>query len=139
MRVTRPISWLLLGLIAGACATSGGGLPNRDIITGEQLEDSGYPDVYQALQDHPRLIFTMNQDSGREEVWIRGRHVNPGGTAGERGMLLVLDGVRRLDTIDILRNLRPREVRTIRILTAAEAGGRYGTGSANGVLEITTR
>ncbi len=131
---------LVLLLIGAGCASSGGNsLPSRSIITGEDLAETGYPDVYQALRDHPRLTFTRNADTGREEVWLRGRHANPGVVTVERGMLIVMDGSRRADPISVLRNLKPQDVATIRILTASEAGGRYGTGAANGVLEILTK
>lgn len=135
---SAALSLVLVAVLACASGGSNEAL-SRSIITGDQLEDSGYPDVYQALRDHPRLVFTTDSDTGREEMWLRGRHVRPGTHVGERGVLLVMDGTRRSDTISILRNLKPREVLQIRILTASEAGGRYGVGSANGVIEITTR
>lgn len=142
MRFQRGLGTLTVALLllAGACATSGGNsLPSRSVITGAELMETGYPDVYQALRDHPRLTFTLNSDTGREEVWLRGRHANPGVVTVERGMLVVMDGSRRADPIAVLRNLKPQDIATIRILTASEAGGRYGTGAANGVLEILTK
>lgn len=57
---------------------------------------------------------------------------------GRIGPVAYLDGVRLID-LDLLRDVRPREVVEVRFLPGLEATTRFGAGHTDGVILVTTR
>lgn len=141
MRSSLIVLAAAAALVPAACASTGGSSSvssSRD-ITAEQLAEASHDNLYDYLRDHPRLEIAYNRETGEDELRIRGR----GGDArslygGYAGVLVVVNGTRTPDPLSALRTIQLDEVTRVRILYASEAGAAYGTGSSNGVIEITT-
>lgn len=117
---------LLLLLVAGttACASSGGSgaRSNRNVLTHEDLIETGEPDLQQAIQ-------RLRPD------WLRPR----GQTVAGRQVMVFVDGTPRGDLSE-LRGLPIINVLEITFVNASEAGFRYGTiAGAGGVIDVKTR
>lgn len=118
---------ILLALLVGstACASSGGSSTtrgDRNVLTHEELLETGEPDLQQALQ---RL----------RPNWLRPR----GQTISGRQVAVFIDGTPRGD-VSQLRGLQIMNVIEVSFVTASEAGFRYGTlAGAGGVIDVKTR
>jgi hypothetical protein len=117
---------MLLALSLGACATTGGsgGGASSDVLTGEQLIESGRNDLLSALQD-------------LRPTWIRGRGANSINYSSE--VIVFLNGAP-YGTVSDLRSLPLDAVLDVRFLSASEAGARYGTlAGSSGLVLVRTR
>ncbi len=118
---------ILLALLIGstACASSGSSSTtrgDRNVLTHEELVETGEPDLQQALQ---RL----------RPAWLRPR----GQTVAGRQVAVFIDGTPRGD-VSQLRGLQIMNVVEVTFVTASEAGFRYGTlAGAGGVIDVKTR
>ena len=118
---------ILLALLIGstACASSGNSSTtrgDRNVLTHEELVETGEPDLQQALQ---RL----------RPAWLRPR----GQTISGRQVAVFIDGTPRGD-VSQLRGLQIMNVVEVTFVTASEAGFRYGTlAGAGGVIDVKTR
>ena len=118
---------ILLALLIGstACASSGSSSTtrgDRNVLTHEELVETGEPDLQQALQ---RL----------RPAWLRPR----GQTISGRQVAVFIDGTPRGD-VSQLRGLQIMNVVEVTFVTASEAGFRYGTlAGAGGVIDVKTR
>lgn len=128
MRTVRHPSLLLITFAVTACATGGGGdgTARRDpsVITVAELADFLDRPVYEAV-------------SQLRPQWLTPRGNVSLTTSDNRLPSVILDGVP--NRLDILESMRPEEVETLRLINAADATMRYGTGYPNGAILVTTR
>ena len=121
MHVLRRPLLVLTTLVVAACASAGQGgddRPRRDpnLITFVEMADWSANTLYEVIQTlRPR--------------WLQGR--------GRGAPAVVLDN-RRVD-LGTLRTLRPTDVELVRWVSAPDATTRFGTGYANGLIEVETR
>lgn len=122
-----PLTAVLLALalvVGSACATKGdsSAAGSRDLITAEEIQESGALTAYQAVQD------------------LRPRFLRPGRfnmRASSYPVVYVND--LRLGGLDELRRIRSADVYSIRYLSGPDATTRFGTGHSGGALLVTTR
>jgi hypothetical protein len=124
---------LVAALLVAGCASSGaapapaGGGRSRNLITEDEIQKASARTAYELVQ------------SLRPE-YLRNRGVtSTSDNAYQGGMPLVyMDGVQ-FGTIESLSNIAPGTIREIRFLSGRDATTRFGTGVANGVIEIITK
>ncbi len=124
---------LLCALCVGCASSSGGGASSdssdprsssASVLTLEDLQRSGEPDLYRAVQK-------------LRPNWLRSR--GQASTSQATGVTLFVDGVPR-GTVDALRNFSLNSVGSVQYFSANEAGFRFGTLAGNGgTVEVTTR
>ncbi len=121
MHVLRRPLLVLTTLVVAACASAGQGgddRPRRDpnLITFVEMADWSSNTLHEVIQTlRPR--------------WLQGRG---------RGVPAVVLDTRRVD-LGTLRTLRPTDVELVRWVSAPDATTRFGTGYANGLIEVVTR
>ncbi len=123
MKRIRLFSLLVIVVIAGACASSGGSSgPRRDrnlITTADIAELTGLSDALQVVQQ-------------LRPAWLRRR--------GRTGFPTVYrNDSRRGENPAALANIPIEIVREIRFLSATDANIRWGTSVSGRVIHITTR
>lgn len=115
---------ILLVLAVSACATkqSSPTAGSRNIITSEEIRDSGALTAYQAVRD------------------LRPRFLRPGrfNLKGSAYPIVYVDDMR-LGEVDELRRIPTSDVLTIQYLSPPDATTRFGTGHTGGALLVTTR
>jgi hypothetical protein len=128
MRIIRSLATLsaLVALTTG-CASSGAGGSSsggsRDLLTREEIQQSGAGTLYDAIQ--------------RERpTWLRARGPITG--QGQDGIHVIMDGVRVGD-VNFLQSARVDNVLEVRFINARDATTRWGTGFSSGAIEIRTR
>ena len=123
MRILKHPSGLLIIFAVAACASSGrsdGGVRrDRNVITNAELI-SGVLDatVYDAVE---RL----------RPQWLRAR-----GRVGSAPRVIWDNQPYQLD---ILRNMQPQDIDTLRFISAADATTRWGLGYPSGAIEVVSR
>lgn len=122
----------LAALPLAGCASGGGaGGPGRNpnLITAEEMEAAQELNVLSALQ---RLRPNWVRERGAATIASLSDEVG-------RYPAVRVDGIPRPGGLEELRSMDTREVVQIRFLSASDATTMYGTGFANGLIEITTR
>jgi hypothetical protein len=104
------------------------------VISGEEIRESGATDAWDALQ---RIGNHLSLRETRSGVPVGMRRRGAGSMLLNNSPLIVLDGTPLVD-MKVLRRIPARLIAEIRILNGPEAGWRYGTGSANGAVVVTT-
>ena len=121
MHVPRRPLLMLTTLVVAACASAGQGGddgPRRDpnLLTSEEMVEFSSDTLYEVIQRlRPR--------------WLRGR--------GRGDTALRMDGQRT--ELRVLRSVRPADVELVRWVSAQDATTRFGTGYANGLIEVVSR
>lgn len=118
----------------------------RQATTGAQVNEVERPVIDLAHRTGQNLGDLLRQEIPGASVrpgWFGGACVEFRGaraTGGRcREMTVFMDGVRIADPGLLLATLSPNDVESMEILSAAEAGARYGSVSSYGVLLIETR
>lgn len=125
-----PIIWSLVlsvPFLLPACAGSGssGARGPQNVITFEQIADIPASDAYDVVQTlRPRWLRSRGAVSLQE----------PGA-----GFPVVYVGATRFGDLESLRQISASSVEELRLLSAADATTRYGTGHAGGVILVTFR
>jgi outer membrane cobalamin receptor len=134
-------SWVLLlfALPAGACGTRAAPMRDADhagrVITEAQIARSGATNAWDALRRAGTGLTVVESGAGRPRAL---------GRRGNNSVLLssapvvVLDGIK-VNDLQTLQKVPADLIFEIRILNGAEGTRRFGTGSGNGVIMITTR
>jgi hypothetical protein len=123
---TRRVFGLALAASLAACAT-GRVAPleqDRDLITGAELAHTNDASVYEAIR-HLRPLFLHTR--GPSSV-LNSTAMGPAVIVDQT----FLGGIRELTDIPL------KDVQAVRYLPAWDATTRYGSGYANGVIEVTT-
>lgn len=129
----RGVGVLDLMLLVAVTSCVGSGPPGKNVVppqgaqdylTAKQLEGTGSLDLYTAIQ-HLRPL------------WLQPR----GGYSvqGRATIAIFLDGIQQYGTVELLKNIRTADVRTVRFLNASDATTRYGTNMTAGAIEVTTK
>lgn len=124
---------LVVALLLAGCASPGaapapaGGGRARNLITEDEIQKSSARTAYELVQ-------TLRPE------YLRSRGVtSTSDNAREGGLPLVyMDGVQ-YGTLESLTNIAPGTIREIRYMNGRDATTRFGTGVANGVIEIITK
>jgi hypothetical protein len=120
-------------LTLGACASGGASgktrtsRHSRNVITSEELATAtDVTNAYDAvLHLRPQFLQSRGNTSMNEES-------SPG---GQPLPIVFLDG-QRFGGVETLRNIPLSNVKEIHFISAADATTRWGTGYANGVIEV---
>jgi len=131
MRYTPIVLGMML--LAGAGSADGQQRPRRDrnLITLEELQQSGTQDLYQAVRK-------------LRPAWLSSRgaaSISPDGSGmvtKEEAMVVYVDGARR-GGLDELRAFPFEQAAEIRFLSSDVATSRHGTGHPFGAIEVVTR
>ncbi|MDX1673267.1 MAG: hypothetical protein R3314_00590 [Longimicrobiales bacterium] len=127
MRATRFLLILAATLLSLTACTARTGTEGRfSLITHEELQEQGqYSNLYAVIEVlRPR--------------WLRPQG-GPDTFEGEPGQVQVhMDG-NWMGDVDVLRNLSPAGVTSIRWLKPLEASARYGLDHSHGAIIISTR
>lgn len=120
-----PILAMLL-LTASACATGGMGTSgSRDVITAQDVMQSGAQTAYQAVQ---RL----------QPTWLTSRGANSfNGSVGQTPDVY-LSGVD-MGGVQYLQNVQATDVKEMRFYEPGQAATRFGMGHHSGVIELTLK
>ncbi len=127
MSVRRAACLGVLVMLASACASSPPARPHpsSNVVTAEQLMDSGAQDVYGALQ---RI----------SPVWLSSRGprslTDPTPSVAD----VYVNGVQVGD-VTYLKSVNVQDVRELRFYSANEAGARFGMNHPGGVITVTTK
>jgi hypothetical protein len=128
---TKPTRILIVAacLALSACASGGPSdtVPRRgssDRITADELQQSAGQDLYTVVQRlRPQWLV------------IRG-----GVTAqGRATIAVILDGVRQLGSVEVLRSMKAADTQELRFVNARDATTRYGTDMTAGAIEVLTK
>lgn len=97
----------------------------RDVITAEEIATRpGLGTAYEVVRN-------------LRPAWLTYHGLaTSGGASG--GLTVYRDGVR-IGGTDELRNISADEIRELRFLSANDATTKYGTGNANGAIEVTMK
>jgi hypothetical protein len=95
---------------------------NRNVVTGEELESTNSPMVYQALE----IV---------RPQWMSSRGVVSVTDSQEARANVYMNGTRVGD-LDYLRQVYVADVAELRFWPAGEAAARFGMGNPRGVIEI---
>lgn len=112
-----------------------------DVMTRDQIESVAYR--VQHVGDLARQFTSLQvRDfrlaNGEQIVCIESGRGDASFALGCKPVLLMVDDLPVMDFARIL-SISPSDLESVEYMSAAEAGGRYGTGSANGVLIVYTR
>jgi hypothetical protein len=115
---------ILAAVTACASATSGNsGADRGDALSREQIGATRAPNAYDAVARlRPRWLMARSASTLQADG-------NP--------VLVYVDG-HRMGQVQELRSLPIENISEIRYVDARDATTRYGTGHANGVIEVTT-
>jgi hypothetical protein len=118
----------------------------RQATSGAQVNEVERPAIDLAHRTGRNLGEVLRQEipgASLREGWFGGACVEfrgaRSGTGPCRELTVFMDGVRIAEPGLLLATLSPNDVESMEILSAAEAGARYGSISGNGVLLIETR
>jgi hypothetical protein len=112
-----------------------------DLMTREQIEPLTHSiqHVGDLARRFPGLqVRDYRLRTGERIVCIESGRGSVSFSSGCRPVMVVLDNVPVRDFAQLL-NISPMHLESVEYINAAEAGGRYGTGSARGVLVVYTR
>ncbi len=134
-RTRSAVPWVLAVALALGCggraAHEGGGFPERDVLTREDIARTHAVTAYDAVQ---RL----------RSHWLRmrGSTQMPASATGaqfqEPEVQVYLDE-QRLGNVDNLQRIEAEVVEYIRFVEPAEASSRWGPGNGAGVIFVSTR
>jgi hypothetical protein len=124
---------LVVGFLVGGCASPGaapapaGGGRSRNLITQDEIQQSSARTAFELVQTlRPEYLRSRGMTSASDN-------------AREGGLPVVyVDGVQ-YGSVASLTNIAPGTIREIRYLRAQDATTRFGTGVANGVIEVITK
>ena len=128
MHVLRRPLLVLTTLVVAACASAGQGgddRPRRDpnVITSEEMVDWATHTVFEVIQTlRPR--------------WLQGRGNSSIEFGGENTPSVLFDN--QLVEFSSLRMIRSADIELLRWVSARDATTRFGTGYANGLIEVVT-
>lgn len=130
VRAAPLILALVVGLVAGACASTGSDGERvrgqqAHILTEEQIRDTNLQTAFDVVRS-------------LRPSWLRERPsslMNPEGAE----VVVYVDGVRMATGIDSLRQIRSDNVTRMEFMTPNDATTRYGTGHFGGAILVTTR
>jgi hypothetical protein len=123
----RGLWFGLLAMIAlaAACKSAPAGKTrrmDRSVITREQLVDGSYATVYDAV-------------AALRSNWLRAR--GPDSFVMPSIVWVYVDGARAGD-VEVLRNIQPKLVNTVRFYDGPTATGRWGVNNGSGVIHVST-
>jgi hypothetical protein len=124
---SRLVARSLVCALLTACATGGATPLTQDthVITAPELRHTQAGHVYEAVQRlHPEYLRTRGPSTIVNETAM--------------GPAVFVDRAF-LGPIAVLRDLPVNDVQQIRFVSAWDAATIYGSGYANGVIEVTTR
>lgn len=112
-------------VVAGGCASTGGGGPSRDwdLLTFEEVQASNQIDAYD-------LIRTERPN------WLRQR--GRASLLGNPTLVVYLDGMQLGGPMS-LRQIQINMISSVQYLDAASATQRFGTGHAMGAIVVSSR
>jgi hypothetical protein len=115
----------VLLLMLGACSPKQAGTPaNRNLLTAEELQRSGYADSYTAVQSlRPHWLQIRGRTSSRSSVDT---------------IKVYLDG-SLLGGVEQLRQIMTRSISSLRYYDGLEASQRWGMDHGQGAIAISTR
>jgi hypothetical protein len=131
-RLGRSLLQLLwAALVAAGCASSGASPGSagrsRDVITQAEIEKANARNAYELVQTlRPEYMRSRGMTSIRNDP-------------GAGGLPLVYQDGTFFGPIESLANIHPGNIREVRYVNARDATTKYGTGVANGIIEILTR
>lgn len=126
-RIVRATVCVLVLVLLAACASTqpvGRSSTRSDLLTREQLLDSNYPSLFEAIQ-------------ALRSNWLRARGVDS--IQGPANEVIVYVDDQRLGGIYHLRSIATSSVARVRRFSAAEASARWGLGHGAGVLAVYTQ
>ncbi len=140
MRVAmKLVPVVVLGLIAGACASGGGGggtggtaRTDYTVLTREQLQAAGDMTLLEAVQKlRPNWLLVRGQSS------VPQTGMRSDVTAGPGEVVVMLNGVRAGGP-SALENLQVRTVDSLKYIDGVAAAARWGLCCGNGVILVST-
>lgn len=138
----RPFRFALIvatGMITSSCGWHSAAKPVADeegyLLTAEQVRRTGANNAWDVLRrSGAPLSIAEDRNGNPGRVRKRGNSsINLSNTP-----LLVVDEVQMAD-ITYLREIPAASIHSIRIFSGTQGTIRYGTGSGNGVIVVTTR
>jgi outer membrane receptor for ferrienterochelin and colicin len=127
MPYARIMLTLLLAVSAAACSASGGEntpRPQANVITSDEIQTTQFRSAFELIRAlRPQWLTGTGQSLSNQ-------------AAGQ--LVVYVDGIR-MGGPEHLRQIPTTDMRSARWLSSTEAGTRYGTGHAGGVVEIVTR
>ncbi|HEU0076698.1 MAG TPA: hypothetical protein VFQ76_03555 [Longimicrobiaceae bacterium] len=125
----RPLlaSLVLLLALCAACAPSGtrsasGPRADRNLLTAEQLRESGYINVYQAVE-------------ALRSNWLRSKGTDS--FTNPTQVQVYLDN-NQLGGVETLRAINTNQIAWVRYYDGLTASGRWGLGHGQGVIFVST-
>jgi hypothetical protein len=125
MRWVRPLACVLVLAATAACASNGSGGAGERRRSSELTQD-------EIRGSHANTVHELVQ--ALRPGWLRVRGTT---SLQEQGAVVVYINNVRSGTPEVLRQVRPDAVESIRYLDELQASSRYGTGHAHGVIEVT--
>jgi hypothetical protein len=95
---------------------------DRTVITRDQMLQANYPSVYDAV-------------AALRSLWLQPR--GPDSFVAPSVVWVYVDGARVGD-VDVLKNMQPRLVNTVRFYDGPSATSRWGVDNAAGVIHVST-
>jgi TonB-dependent starch-binding outer membrane protein SusC len=108
--------------------------PNGRVITGEQIERSGATNAWDALRRLGTHLTLTESGIGQAQSI---RHRGNSSVNLSNAPTVLVDGIRHPPSS--LQEVPANRIVEIRILGGVAGTSRYGTGSGNGVIVVTTR
>lgn len=118
--VILALLWLLPACRSGASRETR--RLDRSVITRDQMLDGSYATVYDAV-------------AALRSNWLRAR--GPDSFVMPSIVWVYIDGSRAGD-VDVLRNIQPKLVNTVRFYDGPTATGRWGVDNGAGVIHVST-
>jgi len=147
MRVRLLVGVLILGAVAGACASGGssggtassatatpaGPRGSANVITEAEIAATGLQTVYEVVE---RLRPNMLRTRGQMGRLSGAAGTDPG--ASSSTVKVFLNGTQMGD-VSTLRNIQASSVRRVEYLSASDATTRFGTGVDAGAILVTSK
>jgi hypothetical protein len=126
-------------LVTTACASTGEprSSTNSTIISEAEVSASAASNAYDLVQNlRPRWLSTRGQQT--LGTVSRSSPTGPVAEMARTSLIVYVDGAR-MGTVDHLRSVSTRDIRTLERLNAGQATQRFGGDHPNGAILITTR
>ena len=120
-QIALAVSMLCSGCAPRASQTTTGRL-DRTVITRDQMLQANYASVYDAV-------------AALRSLWLQPR--GPDSFVAPSIVWVYVDGART-GAVDVLRNMQPRMVNTVRFYDGPSATSRWGVDNAAGVIHVST-